>query len=333
MRVRATRIGRVPESVVVVRIPAKINIRLDVGPVRPDGFHDLHTVFHAVDLFDTVTASEADELSLRLTGPESAGLPVDEANLGWRAAALLADRASIEPRVALAIDKSIPVAAGLAGGSADAAGVLAACNELWHLGLGPGDLAELAGRLGSDVAFGLTGRTAVGTGRGELLAPVAGAARFHWVLAAAHGELSTPAVYAELDRLRSSDPHCAARIRPESGNERGFGAHNASGDEALRAALVGGDASALAPLLSNDLQEPALNLAPYLADTLRSGAELGALAGIVSGSGPTCAFLVADAAAAHTLADALGASGSCRFARPVLGGVAGAGIINEKAAR
>jgi len=205
--------------------------------------------------------------------------------------------------VALRIDKRIPVAAGLAGGSADAAGALLACDRLWRLDSSAERLAELAARLGSDVSFALAGGIARGTGRGERLEPLAGPP-LHWVLAAATGELSTPAVYAEFDRRQP------APVEPRLPDE-------------LFEAVAAGDPARLAPLLRNDLQPAALALAPYLAETLAAGRAAGALAGLVSGSGPTCAFLAADAEAARELAGRLGATEHCRFAVAVTGGVAG----------
>ncbi|HEX2904334.1 MAG TPA: 4-(cytidine 5'-diphospho)-2-C-methyl-D-erythritol kinase [Jatrophihabitans sp.] len=266
---------------VTVRIPAKINIGLAVGPRRADGFHDLHTLFAGIDLFDTVTVAPADRLALRLTGPEAAGLAADESNLAWRAARAAGLRAAIT------VDKQIPVAAGLAGGSADAAGVLVAAGR-----------PDLAAELGSDVPFALTGGLAVGQGRGERLHPATGAP-LHWVLAASRHALATPAVYAELDRLR-----------PEAGEP--------ALDARLLAAVEQGDPRAVAPLLRNDLQPAALSLAPDLTARLALGVELGALAAVVSGSGPTCLFLAADRAHALDLAGRL--APHCRYARAVTTG-------------
>lgn len=292
---------------VSVRVPAKINLQLAVGPPRPDGFHELATVFAAVELADELTATAADRLTLTVRGAEGAGLPADRGNLAWRAAELLAGRAGVPAAVALDIDKQIPVAAGLAGGSADAAAALLACDRLWGLGLPAAQLATLAAELGSDVAFALLGGTAVGAGRGERLSPVEAAAEFWWVLAAADGGLSTPAVYAELDRLRRTGQLPAA-ADPAAAIEAG----------GVLEAVRGGDPELLAARLANDLQPAALALAPYLADTLAAGLDHGALAGIVSGSGPTCAFLARDGEHARTLAREL--AGSCRLALPVAGG-------------
>jgi len=288
---------------ITVSVPAKLNLGLAVGPRRPDGFHPIDTIFCALDLYDTVSAEPAGELSLILSGPQAGSLPADQRNLAWRAAELLAAWAGRPAQAALRIDKAIPVAAGLAGGSADAAGTLLACDRLWQLNTPPDRLAELAARLGSDVNFALIGGLARGTGRGERLVPLAGPPT-HWVLAAATGELSTAAVYAEYDRRQPEPP--AARLPAE-----------------LVAAVAAGDPVRLAPLLRNDLQPAALALAPYLEQTLAAGLAAGALAGLVSGSGPTCAFLTTDAGTAQELAGKLAATGHCRLAVPVTGGVAG----------
>ena len=192
----------VPTGSVTVRVPGKVNLYLAVGDRRDDGYHELTTVFHAVSLLDEVTVRNADVLSLELAGEGAESLPTDERNLAWRAAELMAEHVGRAPDVAITIEKSIPVAGGMAGGSADAAAVLVAMNSLWELGVPRRDLHTLAARLGSDVPFALHGGTALGTGRGEELATVLARNTFHWVLAFADGGLSTPAVFAEIDRLR-----------------------------------------------------------------------------------------------------------------------------------
>ncbi len=287
---------------VTVSVPAKLNVGLAVGSRRPDGYHHIDTIFSSLDLYDTVRAEPADMLSLTIAGPQAASVPDDAGNLAWRAAALLAERSGRRPAVALRIDKRIPVAAGLAGGSADAAGALLACDQLWQLTTPPARLRELAAELGSDVGFALTGGLARGGGRGEQLAELAGPA-LHWVLAAATGELSTPAVYAEFDRQR---PAADGPRLPDG----------------LVEAVRAGEPDAVAPLLHNDLQPAALALAPYLAQTLADGLAAGALAGLVSGSGPTCAFLATDAGHARELAGTMATGEHCRFAVAVAGGLA-----------
>ncbi|MGH8959668.1 MAG: 4-(cytidine 5'-diphospho)-2-C-methyl-D-erythritol kinase [Jatrophihabitantaceae bacterium] len=297
-----------PTNLVAVRVPAKVNLHLGVGPLRPDGYHELITVFHAVDLCDVVTVRPAEALSVQVVGEGAGELPTDAGNLAWQAARLLATQAGVPAGVAIVIEKAIPVAGGMAGGSADAAATLLACARLW--GLAEDGLPQLATRLGSDVAFGLAGGTALGTGRGEQLEPVPTGAALHWVFAVADFGLSTRAAYLELDRLR------AAGLAPAP----------AGSPDTLLDALRAGDADRVAALLVNDLQPVAVRLAPILQDTLDAGTRLGALAAIVSGSGPTCAFLCADAGSAARLADTLAAEGV--RTRTASGPTSGATVIS-----
>ncbi|MFP5218246.1 MAG: 4-(cytidine 5'-diphospho)-2-C-methyl-D-erythritol kinase [Actinomycetes bacterium] len=297
-----------PRSRVVVRAPAKLNLHLSVGPLRSDGFHDLTTVFHAVSLVDEVTATAASELSLSVEG--EGDVPTDERNLAWRAAALLAEHTGRAPAVALHVRKSIPVAGGCAGGSADAAAALVACDALWGTGMTKDGLAALAARLGSDVPFSLHGGTALGTGRGEQLTPVLERGRWSWVLALSDTRLSTPAVYAELDRLRDTGP---VRMSADPAD--------------VLSAVRAGDAVGLGRALHNDLQPAALSLAPQLRRVLAAGRELGALGCVVSGSGPTVAMLAADPDAADGLAAELAAEGVCRAVRRADGAVPGARVV------
>jgi 4-diphosphocytidyl-2-C-methyl-D-erythritol kinase len=295
-----------------VRVPGKVNLYLAVGDRRDDGYHELTTVFHAVSLLDEVTVSNADVLSLELAGEGVESLPTDDRNLAWRAAELMAEHVGRAPDVAISIDKSIPVAGGMAGGSADAAAVLVAMNALWELGVPRRDLHTLAAQLGSDVPFALHGGTALGTGRGEELATVLARNTFHWVLAFADGGLSTPAVFSEIDRLRETGREQPPRLEDP---------------EPVLAALASGDPAVLAPLLGNDLQPAALSLDPGLRRTLRAGASAGALAGIVSGSGPTCAFLCSSATAAVDVGAELAGAGVCRTVRVASGPVHGARVV------
>ncbi|OBG31952.1 MULTISPECIES: 4-(cytidine 5'-diphospho)-2-C-methyl-D-erythritol kinase [Mycolicibacter] len=300
-----------PTGSVTVRVPGKLNLYLAVGDCRDDGYHELTTVFHAVSLVDEVTVRDADVLSLRVSGEGADVLPTDERNLAWQAAELMAEYVGRAPDVAISIDKSIPVAGGMAGGSADAAAVLVGMNVLWELGVPRRDLHSLAARLGSDVPFALHGGTALGTGRGEELATVLTRETFHWVLAFADRGLSTPAVFKELDRLRDT-----GRKLPESGDP-----------EPVLAALAAGDPQRLAGLLGNDLQAAAISLNPDLRRTLRAGVEAGALAGVVSGSGPTCAFLCSSAQSAADVAVELSALGAGRAVRVASGPVYGARVV------
>jgi 4-diphosphocytidyl-2-C-methyl-D-erythritol kinase len=297
---------------VTVRVPAKVNAQLAVGAARADGFHDLANVFLAVGLYDEITATPSDGLRITCEGPDADQVPLDGTNLAARAAAALAARHGIEPRVHLHIAKDIPVAGGMAGGSADGAGALLACDTLWGLGTARDELLALCADLGSDVPFSLLGGAALGTGRGEKLTPLQVGGTFHWVFAVADEGLSTPRVFGEFDRLtRDTEvPEPAA-------------------DPALLAALREGDTVALAGALSNDLQAAALSLRPSLARTLEAGAEAGALAGVVSGSGPTTAFLTKDAETAETVAEALRRSGTCRTARPAPSPAEGAAVTHH----
>ncbi len=301
---------------VTVRVPAKINLHLAVGPLRDDGYHDLVTVFHAVSLFDEVTVAASDSPGVEVLGEGASEVPVDGTNLAWRAVALLAERAEREPDVRVVLRKAIPVAGGMAGGSADAAAALVGLSALWKLDLTRDELEALAAELGSDVTFALHGGTALGTGRGERIVPVLSRHPQHWVIALHRGGLSTPAVFAELDRLRGSD---------RGGADRAPAADRAV--EPVLEALAGGDPRQLALSLGNDLQAAAVSMAPELRRTLRAGVEAGALAGIVSGSGPTCAFLCSSADAAVEVAAELAGVGVCRTVRVAHGPVPGARVV------
>ncbi len=334
---------------VTVRVPAKINLQLAVGPLRPDGYHGLVTVFHAVSLFDDVTVTPASADSVTVTGQDAALVPEDGDNLALRAVRALryaaaqratatdlgiaaagaatafgapsalsaasasaAANAAVLGGVAVTIAKRIPVAGGMAGGSADAAAALVACNELWGTALSQQELCAIAATVGSDAAFPILGSTAIGTGRGEQLTPVtdAATATYHWVLALADGHLSTPTVFRTLDKQR------ADREVPEP---------ELSSD--LMAALAAGDADRLGAAMVNDLQEPALTLFPALRKTLDSGREAGALGALVSGSGPTCYFLARDEAHSAALAKSLSAAGVCRTVVTATGPATGASVV------
>lgn len=304
-------------SPVNVRVPAKINLCLGVGPVRDDGYHPLATVYQAVDLHDEVRASPRDDDQITVTvhsdvdaRSEVAVVPVDGDNLAVKAASLLRARAGVTSGVDLAIRKVIPVAGGMAGGSADAAASLVACNEAWGTGLSRQALEVLAGQLGSDVPFLLHGGNAVGGGRGETVSPVLARGSYHWVFAMAHEGLSTKAVFAEFDRINAgrtvSEP-----VVPD----------------ALLAALRAGDAVALGDALSNDLTEAALSLRPELEDTLSIGIEAGALGAILSGSGPTALFLASDEQHSLDIAFALTSAAGCADVVQSRGPVPGARIV------
>ncbi|MGW3122954.1 4-(cytidine 5'-diphospho)-2-C-methyl-D-erythritol kinase [Streptomyces sp. NPDC001107] len=295
---------------VTVRVPAKVNVQLAVGAARPDGFHDLANVFLAVGLYDEVTVTPADELRVTCEGPDAALVPLDRTNLAARAALLLAERRGIEPAVHVHIAKDIPVAGGMAGGSADGAGALLACDALWGTHASREELLDICAELGSDVPFSLVGGAALGTGRGEKLTALDVGGTFHWVFAMAERGLSTPAVFREFDRLteHADVPEPVA-------------------SEPLLDALAEGDPDALAAAVSNDLQPAALSLFPELADTLAAGRTAGALATLVSGSGPTTAFLARDPESAAKVAEALRTSGTCRSVRAASGPAPGATVM------
>ncbi|GAA2924170.1 MULTISPECIES: 4-(cytidine 5'-diphospho)-2-C-methyl-D-erythritol kinase [Streptomyces] len=292
---------------VTVRVPAKVNVQLAVGPARPDGFHDLANVFLAVSLYDEVTVTPADELRVTCEGPDADLVPLDRTNLAARAAEALAGRYGRSPDVHVHIAKDIPVAGGMAGGSADGAAALVACDALWETGASRDELLGICAELGSDVPFSLVGGAALGIGRGEQLTPLEVGGAFHWVFAMADRGLSTPAVFREFDRLGE-----------------GTDIPEPVASQELLAALAKGDPDALAAAVSNDLQPAALSLFPELAGTLATGRAAGALAALVSGSGPTTAFLVRDPESAAAVAQALVSSGTCRTVRTASGPTPGA---------
>ncbi len=297
---------------VKVRVPAKINLHLGVGPLRPDGYHELATVYHAISIYDEISARPAETLALTMDGEGAGQLALDHTNLAVKAVHALAEATGHAPTVRLHLRKQIPLAAGLAGGSADAAATLVACDALWGTGLNREELASLAADLGSDVPFLVLGGTALGTGRGEAVSPVlASGHAWHWVVVIADGGLSTPEVYHELDRLRTE-----STPPPPAGSP-----------EHLLAALRQHDPRVLAEGLVNDLQPAALSLRPHLRQTLDAGASAGALAGLVSGSGPTCVFLCRDGDHAATVSADIDTRGVGRVVRSAHGPVPGARLI------
>ena len=303
-------------SSVRVEAPGKVNLFLSVGAPGPDGYHPLTTVFQAVRLIETVTArrqsaQDHGTVTLTLEEPNDA-VPTDASNLAVRAAELLAEATGVNEGVDLLLRKRVPVAGGMAGGSADAAATLVACNALWGTNLTLPELSALAARLGADVPFSVTGATAVGSGRGDLVTPIMTRGSYHWVFALAEEGLSTPAVFRHFDELSASGPTApAVRDVPE----------------ALTAALRAGDARALAACLHNDLQAAALDLRPELARVIAVAEEAGALRAIVSGSGPTIAALVEDPGSAQRVSRALTASGLVADVLRADAPVAGARVV------
>jgi 4-diphosphocytidyl-2-C-methyl-D-erythritol kinase len=300
---------------VTVRVPAKINLHLGVGAVRKDGKHELVTVYQAVSLYDEVRVESDDRLSVAVVGEGAGEVPLDSDNLAARAVLSAASVAGREPHLKVTIRKGIPVAGGMAGGSADAAAALVAADALWGTGLERVVLEGLAAGLGSDVAFLLGGGNALGTGHGEQISPVLGTGEFHWVLALADFGLSTGAVYAEFDAMKA-----AGKITP------------IGPPDGVLSALRAGDTVALGLALANDLQPAALALRPQLVRVLDAGRELGAVGGIVSGSGPTIALLTRSATESVRIASALAGLGVCRTVRRVDGPVAGARVVTGDSA-
>lgn len=281
-----------------VRVPAKINLFLGVGTQREDGFHPLATVYQAIDLCDEVRVAVRSDAQLNVDvfrngEPLADGsVPAGPDNIAVKAAMVLREHAG-RPELGadIAIRKEIPIAGGMAGGSADAAGTLVACNEAWGLGYTREDLEPLAATLGSDVPFLLHGGNAMGSGRGEQVNSVLSRATFHWVAVTSEEGLSTAAVYAEFDRLNPDGV-----LEPQVSQE-------------LFVALRSGDVDDLGAALSNDLTEAALSLRPDLIDVMDMGMSLGAVATLLSGSGPTVLFLARDPAHSEELATMLSASG------------------------
>lgn len=308
-------------DVVSARVPGKINLDLSVGPLREDGFHEVSTVYHAVSIYDRVTVSPADDWTVEVSGPYADRVPTDDSNLALIAAKTLArrrPRGSRQVPVRIEIDKQIPVAGGMAGGSADAAATLLACRELWGMDNVENDLLEqIGGSLGSDIPFLMHGGTAIGSGRGEQITPVLARGELHWVLWAGEGlGLSTPKVYAECDRLRE---------------ESGAQVPDPTPSGELMQALRRMDADGVAAHLKNDLQDAAISLQPILAEVLDVGIGLGARGGIVSGSGPTVAFLTASQTEAIDLSVGLAANGPTGDILRAIGPVPGTQLVQTRA--
>ena len=296
---------------VTVRVPGKVNVYLGVGPREFSGYHELATIFQAVGIYDEVTVSAADSLTISGLGAFADRIPTDETNLAWKAAELVARACGEDPNIHIQIDKSIPIAAGMAGGSADAAATLVACDTYWNAGIPRDQLDAMAATLGSDVPFMLHGGCALGVGRGDVLSPVMIRGSFHWVFATFDEGLSTAQIYEKTDEMRGLEFEAEPEVPTE-----------------LLSALARGDAPALGRLLHNDLQLAATTSRPQLGRVLEQGIDYGALGAIVSGSGPTCAFLVRDESSAIDLVVALKASGLVDDVLRTHGPVHGARVIS-----
>jgi 4-diphosphocytidyl-2-C-methyl-D-erythritol kinase len=300
---------------VTVRAAAKVNLHLGVGRPRPDGFHPLATVYQTLSLHDDVSVSTGPRWRVSLVCEDDIdrrSFPTGEDNIVVRAGRLLAahhgELGGRSRAAAFTVRKSIPIAGGLAGGSADAAAALVALDRLWELETSDDDLLGLASRLGSDVPFALLGGTALGGGRGELVTPMQDEATRWWVVVPAREGLSTPVVYRHFDEL------C-----PDAPDE-------VTVPEGLVSALAEPDSRALAAALRNDLQPAAIDLRPELGDLIQMGRRAGALRGIVSGSGPTCLFLCSDRGSADRVRATLVDAGHARVL-VALGPVEGAHVV------
>ncbi|MEY3165999.1 MAG: hypothetical protein RLZZ291_516 [Actinomycetota bacterium] len=301
-------------SYVVTRAPGKINLQLSVGPLQADGYHPVATVFQAVSLFDDVRISFAEKsgISLKASGKVNELLPLDKNNLAFKAAELMCKKFEITDGLEITLTKEIPIAGGMAGGSADAGATIVGIDALFGLGLNRSEMEKIGSELGADIPFTISGGTAIGTGRGDQITPVLSRGNYNWVLALSSSGLSTPAVYQECDRLREglqvAPPHIS---------------------DSLMQALGAGDAVALGKALSNDLQPAACSLKPALRLILDVGMDYGALGGLVSGSGPTVAFLAENEDHALDLVVALTSSGVVGNVVRAAGPVPGARVIES----
>jgi 4-diphosphocytidyl-2-C-methyl-D-erythritol kinase len=297
----------------VVRVPGKINLQLSVGPLQKDGYHELATVFQSVSLFDELTLTPIESGAITIDCGGKAGVPEGKENLAYRAAELMLDRFDLDSGVAIKIKKEIPIAGGMAGGSANAGAAIVGIDSLFSLGLSRNEMEKLGAELGADVPFTISGGTAIGTGRGDRITPVLSRGTYHWVLALSTSGLSTPAVYSECDRLREGMDIAAPHVSDE-----------------LLQSLTHGDAKSLGKKLVNDLQPAACSLKPALRLILDVGIDYGALGGIVSGSGPTVAFLAENEEHALDLVVALTSSGVVGNVVRAQGPVPGARIVTDR---
>jgi len=266
---------------VQVRAPAKVNLFLEVHRRRPDGYHDLATLMVTVGLYDTLDVRETPDGTVQLSC-DHPGLSTGADNLVVRAAQLLRSRFNVKQGAAVRLEKRIPLAAGLAGGSSDAAATLAALDRLWGLGLSKGQLAQLGAEVGSDVAFFFHAPAAWCTGRGEIVEPSAVGRPLDLVLAGPSAGLSTASVFGALTVPETPADGAAAR-----------------------AALAAGDVSALGRALFNRLEEPAIGLYAEVGRLRQALSELGPAGVLMSGSGTTVFALTDGPAEAMRVARAL----------------------------
>lgn len=297
---------------VVVRVPGKVNLQLSVGPLQSDGYHELATVFQAISIFDdlTIQISDDEEITISQEGKTSDFFPTGEDNIAYKAAALMKRRFEIDAGISIRIKKEIPIAGGMAGGSANAGATIVGMDTLFGLGLKRDEMERIGAELGADVPFTISGGTAIGTHHGERITPVLSRGSYNWVLALSSSGLSTPAVYSECDRLREGMDIAKPNI-----------------SDKLLFALSHGDAKELGKSLTNDLQLAACSLKPALRLILDVGIDYGALGAVVSGSGPTVAFLSENEEHALDLVVALTSSGVVGNVVRATGPVPGARVI------
>ncbi len=295
-----------------VRVPGKINLQLSVGPLAKDGYHELATVFQSVSLYDEVTLKLIDSDEIIVNAEGKIGIPEGKDNLAYQAVDLMRKKFEVKDGIEIKIKKEIPIAGGMAGGSANAGAAIVGFDSLFSLGLSRNEMELIGSQLGADVPFTISGGTAIGTGRGDRITPVLSRGNYFWVLALSSSGLSTPAVYNECDRLREGLDIAAPHVSDE-----------------LVQALSRGDATALGKVLVNDLQPAACSLKPALRLILDVGLDYGALGGIVSGSGPTVAFLAESEDHALDLVVALTSSGVVGNVLRAQGPVPGARVIAD----
>ena len=264
---------------------AKINLTLDILGKRPDGYHEAAMVMQSIGLHDTIEMEKsAAGIALTINVP---WLRADEKNLAWRAAALMQQEYGLSGGVNMRLTKRIPVAAGLAGGSADAAAVLRGMNRLYELGLSDAKLCELGARLGSDIPFCLLGGTMLSTGRGEVLTRLSNLPETWVVLAKPRISVSTAWAYQKYDEQGAEQHPDNARIQQE---------------------IARGDRKAVAKLLCNVLERVTLKRYDVISRYKTMMLEQGAMASMMSGSGPTVFGLVGSRVQANKIADHLRAS-------------------------
>lgn len=295
-----TRLNNPP--IVVASSPGKVNIYFAVGAFLKDGFHDVASCYQALSLRERVLVELTGSFSIDFAGPFEAEsqllVPKDSTNLVYQAGEQLKALGSAfgSDKVSFLIHKSVPIAGGMAGGSADAAASLVALNNLFGSGL-EDQLPEAAANLGSDVPFSLMGGTAIGVGRGEVLSKVKDGPALHWVMTPNPAGLSTPQVYRQLDVMRVNQGIDVSSLEaPEV-------------PEGLLEALAAGDVVEVAKLMHNDLEIAAVAMLPELQETLEAGRKAGSLRSMVSGSGPTIAHLAKSTIHAEQIATRLKAAG------------------------